>query len=96
MIAGKWKENEPEQGFSFQAPWNESQDERFCDYLDSLPDVSDLEQEALASFHSKIRELICGLDTTEPKNEASEAYDLWADRHEELEDILDEILDRME
>ena len=36
------------------------------------------------------------LDAKEPKNMNSEAYEAWADEHEELEDYLDEILDRME
>lgn len=36
------------------------------------------------------------LDRKEPKNMQSEAYEEWADEHEELEDYLDEILDRME
>ena len=29
----------------------------------------------------------------EPKNMNSEAYETWADRHEELEDQVDEILE---
>ena len=36
------------------------------------------------------------LDAKEPRNMNSEAYEEWADEHEELEDYLDEILDRME
>ena len=36
------------------------------------------------------------LDAKEPKNMNSDAYEQWADEHEELEDYLDEILDRME
>ena len=36
------------------------------------------------------------LDKKEPKNMLSEKYEEWADEHEELEDYLDEILDRME
>lgn len=36
------------------------------------------------------------LDAKEPKNMNSEAYEAWADEHEELEDYLDEILDQME
>ena len=29
-------------------------------------------------------------------NENSEAYDVWAEEHEDLEDLIDEVLDRME
>ena len=36
------------------------------------------------------------LDAREPENMHSDAYEAWADEHEELEDYLDEILDHME
>ena len=50
--------------------------------------------------HSKImgptgRE-IAALDEKEPKNMNSEAYETWAERHEELEDQVDEILELLE
>ena len=41
-------------------------------------------------------EELMALDAKEPKNMNSEAYEEWADEHEELEDYLDEILERME
>ncbi|MBE6958077.1 MAG: hypothetical protein E7447_02855 [Ruminococcaceae bacterium] len=39
---------------------------------------------------------IAELDTREPVNMESEEYDLWADEHEQLEDMLDEILDLLD
>ena len=36
------------------------------------------------------------LDSSEPEDEDSEEYDDWADRHEELEDLIDDVLDRLE
>ena len=36
------------------------------------------------------------LDEEEPEDMDSEAYDDWGDRHEELEDLADEITDRLE
>ena len=42
------------------------------------------------------QEELQALGAREPKNMNSEAYEEWADEHEELEDYLDEILDRME
>ena len=39
---------------------------------------------------------IAELDTREPANMESEEYDLWADEHEQLEDMLDEILDLLD
>ena len=49
-------------------------------------------QEHYALMQQQLREL----DEKEPKNMNSDAYEEWADEHEELEDYLDEILDRME
>lgn len=63
---------------------------------DTLPDVDTMELPALTAYREFIEDQIHQLDLEEPKNEASEAYDEWADEHEELEDILDDILDRME
>ena len=41
-------------------------------------------------------EELMALDAREPSPKNEEAYEVWADEHEELEDYLDEILDRME
>ena len=54
-------------------------------FLDTLPE--------LEQMRNKVQSLIDRLDALEPKNENSEAYDDWADLHEDLEDVLDEILD---
>ena len=45
-----------------------------------------------ATLEAKIAEL----DAREPANMESEAYEAWADEHEELEDLLDEILDLLD
>lgn len=42
---------------------------------------------------TQVRDAIDDLDRCEPRNEASEEYDLWAEAHEDLEDVQDEILD---
>ena len=39
---------------------------------------------------------IAQLDAREPADMESEAYEAWADEHELLEDMLDEILDLLE
>ena len=36
------------------------------------------------------------MDEEEPEDMDSEAYDDWGDRHEALEDLADEITDRLE
>lgn len=48
-----------------------------------------------AHYEAMQRELMA-LDAREPSPKNEEAYEAWADEHEELEDYLDEILDRME
>ena len=64
-----------------------------------LPDWEDLEamgrQELLRCLEA-VRAQIARLDEEEPEDMESEAYDAWGDRHEELEDLADEIADRLE
>ena len=43
-----------------------------------------------------VREKLAKLDAKEPEDMASEAYERWADRHEALEDELDDLLDELE
>ena len=50
----------------------------------------------LQAHYAVMQEELLVLDAKEPKDMQSEAYEEWADEHEELEDYLDEILDRME
>ena len=50
----------------------------------------------LQAHYAQMQAELMALDAREPKNMNSEAYEAWADEHEELEDYLDEILDRME
>ena len=64
-----------------------------------LPDWEDLEamgRQELLRFLETVREQIARLDEEEPEDMESEAYDAWGDRHEELEDLADEIADRLE
>ena len=50
----------------------------------------------LQAHYAAMQEELMALDAKEPKNMNSDAYEAWADEHEELEDYLDEILERME
>ena len=61
------------------------------------PDVIyELTLPQLEAHYAAMQQDLLTLDAKEPKNMNSEAYEEWADEHEELEDYLDEILDRME
>ncbi len=59
-------------------------------------DTDELSREELLTLLERLRAEIAALDEKEPKNMNSEAYETWADRHEELEDQVDEILDLLE
>ena len=59
-------------------------------------DIYEMNLQQLQAHYAAMQEELQALDAKEPKNMNSEAYEAWADEHEELEDYLDEILDRME
>ena len=63
---------------------------------DEPQDIYDMTLPQLQAHYAAMQEELRGLDAKEPRNMNSEAYEEWADEHEELEDYLDEILDRME
>ena len=51
---------------------------------------------ALTAYLAEIRRRIAALDEREPENMSSEAHDEWSEEHEQLEDLADDILDRIE
>ena len=59
-------------------------------------DIYEMNLQQLQAHYAAMQEELQALDAREPRNMNSEAYEEWADEHEELEDYLDEILDRME
>lgn len=59
-------------------------------------DIYEMNLSQLQAHYAAMQEELHALDAKEPKNMNSDAYEEWADEHEELEDYLDEILDRME
>lgn len=59
-------------------------------------DIYEMTLAELQAHYAAMQEELHGLDAKEPKNMNSDAYEQWADEHEELEDYLDEILDRIE
>ena len=60
------------------------------------PDIDAMDREGLAACLKEVRERIADLDEREPADMESEEYDAWGDLHEELEDLADEIMDRLE
>ena len=68
----------------------------FSKFLSEEPDLDLMDKEALLAYLEQLRNQIEELNAAEPKNMASEEYKEWGDLHEELEDIVDDILDRLE
>ncbi len=61
-----------------------------------VPDLDGLSREQLEDYLQAVREQIARLDEEEPADMESEAYEDWGGRHEELEDLADELMDRLE
>lgn len=60
------------------------------------PEIDEMTPQELDAYMAELQERIAALDAKEPRNMNSEAYEAWADAHEELEDLLDDVLDRLE
>ena len=59
-------------------------------------DLYEMTLEEVRDHYAAMQQELHQLDAKEPRNMNSEAYEEWADEHEELEDYLDEILERIE
>ena len=60
------------------------------------PDVQSMDAPALTAYLEQLRDKIAALDAAEPKNMKSDAYEEWGEEHEALEDLVDEVLDRLD
>lgn len=67
----------------------------FPDFTEE-PELEELSREELEAYLKTLRDRIEALDREEPADMNSEAYELWGDRHEELEDLADEVLDLLD
>ena len=59
-------------------------------------DLGKMDRRALEEYLERLRALISELDAREPRNMNSEAYEQWGEEHEALEDLVDEVLDRLD
>ena len=64
--------------------------------LGEEPELDGMSREQLAAYLETVRERIARLDEEEPEDMESEAFEAWGDQHEELEDLADEIMDRLD
>ena len=60
------------------------------------PDMDAMNREELEACLREVRERIADLDEREPADMESEEYEIWGDSHEELEDLADELMERLE
>lgn len=68
----------------------------FNQFRSEEPDLDSMDKDALLAYLEQLRSRIEELDAAEPKNMNSEAYEEWGDLHEELEDLVDDVLDRLD
>lgn len=59
-------------------------------------DPADMDKAELLAHLDTLRGQIAELDEAEPADMESEAYEEWGQRHEDLEDLVDDVLDRLE
>ena len=62
----------------------------------ATPDVDELDRDALRRLLEDTLARIAALEEQEPEDMESEAYEAWSDRHEHLEDLADDICDRLD
>ena len=60
------------------------------------PDTETMDREELKACLQEVRERIADLDEREPVDMNSEEYEAWGECHEKLEDLADEIVERLE
>ena len=59
-------------------------------------DAGEPEQEELLARVQELHEALAELEEREPEDMTSTAYDRWADRHEALEDELDDLMELLD
>lgn len=58
--------------------------------------LESLSREELLALAQELREKLAALDAREPEDMMSKAYERWGERHEALEDKLDDLLDLLD
>ena len=60
------------------------------------PNIYEMDKQQLQAYLAVLEEELVKLDAREPRSQKSEAYEAWADEHEELEDYMDEVRELLE
>lgn len=64
--------------------------------LDKAWAIKNLQRAELESYLADVKEALVWMDENEPRKKKSEEYELWCDCHEDLEDLADELTERLE
>ena len=64
--------------------------------MDLCRDLKTMEPEELRAYLEDVRCELETMDEEEPEDETGEEFVDWAERHEELEDLADEIVEQLE
>ncbi len=64
--------------------------------MDLYRDPATMDAPELRAYLADIREELEAMDQDEPEDETSEEFVDWAEEHEALEDLADEIIDRLD
>ena len=64
--------------------------------MDLCRDPKTMEPEELRAYLEDVRCELDTMDEEEPEDETGEEFVDWAERHEELEDLADEIVEQLE
>lgn len=64
--------------------------------MDLYRDPSAMEPSELRAYLADVRDELEAMDEDEPQDETSEEFVDWAEEHEALEDLADEIVERLE
>ncbi len=54
-------------------------------------EIKEMTRQELQAFLEELEQLLTELDAREPKNQKSDAFEVWAQEHEDLEDAIDEV-----
>lgn len=65
-------------------------------WTEEEPELETMDRAALLRYQEELRERIAQLDEQEPEDMDSEEYELWGDQHEALEDLADEVQERLD
>lgn len=58
--------------------------------------IDEMDLTQLKAYLGELQEMLAGMDAREPADEESDAYRRWADKHEAIEDTIDDVLDQID